>query len=55
MKYAYGLFVLLGAYLLYHSECSKERMGFLSFLVFLGMVGMWVECCAKNDWLNRYF
>lgn len=55
MKYAYSLFVLLGAYLLYHSECSKERMVFLSFLVLLGFLGMWVECCASKAWLNRYF
>ena len=55
MKYSYSLFLLLGAYFLYQEGSTQACVVFLSLLVLLALLGFLVECCAKRDWLERYF
>lgn len=55
MPYTYSVFLFVVAYLLYTQTCSEKMVVLLSFLVFLGLFGLGIECCVKKEWLNRYF
>ena len=59
VKYGYSLFLLLGAYLLYHEGISNTELTFLSVLFFLAMIAGVIDYFSQSplfqQWLNRWF
>lgn len=58
-KYGYSLFLLLGAYLLYHKGIRNTELAFLRVLFFLAMIAGFFDTFSHSplfqQWLNRWF
>jgi len=59
MNYGYCLWLLLGAYLLYHPGMSHSEIAFLYVLVVCGVLAGLLEYFSHRplfqQWLNRWF
>lgn len=59
MKYAYPLSLLLGAYLLYQPDSTKEHLLSLCLLLLLSAVGFMLEHISHyprfRAWMDRVF
>ena len=58
-KYGYSLFLLLGAYLLYHEGMSHMEFAFLGLLVLFALLSGFLDALSPSSrfqqWLNRWF
>ena len=59
VKYGYSLFLLLGAYLLYHEGISNTELAFLGLLVLFALLAGVIDYFSHSplfqQWLNRWF
>ena len=59
VKYGYSLFLLLGAYLLYHEGMSYPELAFLGLLVLFALLAGFLDYFRQSpwfqQWLNRWF
>ncbi|ARU48119.1 hypothetical protein [Sulfurospirillum diekertiae] len=59
VKYGYSLFLLLGAYLLYHKGISNTELALLGLLVLFALLAGLLDYFRQSpwfqQWLNRWF
>ena len=59
MKYGYSLFLLLGAYLLYHPGITGNTLSLLYGLLVFAALGLIIDFLGENAsfkaWLNHWF
>lgn len=59
MRYAYGLFMLLGAYLLYTEDINSKMLGMLYFFIVIGLLSFMIDYFSQyalfKRWLHQFF
>lgn len=53
-KYSYGLFLLLGVYLLYDESSSVAMVGLLGFMIVIALLSFVIDVLAHHSWFRLW-